>query len=118
MAATARAEMLIRRPVNAVFEALVEPAWLRKYWLKRASGPLSEGVTVDWEFLVPGATEVVRVTRFVHAEQIAFEWSDGKRVDIRFYPMGRTSTRVKVEVTRFGGRDTAAQAIGATEGFA
>ena len=118
MAATARAEMLIRRPVKVVFEALVKPALLRKYWLKRASAPLDKGVTVDWEFLVPGATEVVEVTRFVHPEQIAFEWSDRNHVDIRFYPTTRSSTRVIVEVTGFSGRDTAAQAVAATEGFA
>ena len=118
MAASARAEMLIRRPVDEVFEALVKPALLRKYWLNKASAPLGEGVSVDWEFLVPGATEVVTVTRFVQAEQIAFEWSNGNCVDIRFYPTGRSSTRVKVEVTGFSGRDTATQAVAATEGFA
>jgi len=57
MATVARSEMLIRASARAIFQALVEPAWLKKFWLKKASGPLQLGQVVEWAFLVPGARD-------------------------------------------------------------
>jgi uncharacterized protein YndB with AHSA1/START domain len=118
MPAVARAEMLIRSPASAVFRAFVQPASLRKFWLKRASAPLSGGAVVSWEFLVPGATETVKVTRFIEDEAISFVWSDGKAVQMRFRPRGRSSSVVEVEVRGFKGRSAASEAVSTTEGFA
>lgn len=36
-----RAEMLIRRPAAAVFEAIVDPAITTKFWLREAADRLS-----------------------------------------------------------------------------
>jgi uncharacterized protein YndB with AHSA1/START domain len=117
MATVARSAMLIRSPVHAVFQAFVQPVQLKKFWLKSASGPLSEGAKVHWEFLVPGASEEVSVRRLVDNEQILFDWSDGIRVEILVAPWARGITRVAVEASGFRGRDAAQQAVDATEGF-
>ena len=117
MPTIARSEMLIRASAQDIFEAFVEPAWLKKFWLKKASGPLRLDRVVDWEFLVPGARETVETTHLVKAKRIAFNWSDGKSVDIRLARFGRGATRVTVEVTGFRGKAAADEAIGATEGF-
>lgn len=118
MPIVARAEMLIRKPASIVFNALVQPASLRKFWLKTASEPLSKGAEVHWEFLVPGATETVKVTRFIAGEALSFVWSDGKAVQMRFRAKGKSSSVVTVEVRGFKGRSAAADAISTTEGFA
>lgn len=118
MPAIARAEMLIHSPASAVFNAFVQPALLRKFWLKRASAPLAEGVKVDWEFRIPGATETVEVTRFVEGEKISFVWSDGKVVQFDFRARGRSSTAVEVQVRGFKGRKATSEAVSTTEGFA
>ena len=81
MPTVARSAMLIRSPVHAVFQAFVQPVRLKKFWLKTASGPLTEGAQVHWEFLVPGASEEVSVRRLVDNELILFEWSDGAPKD-------------------------------------
>jgi uncharacterized protein YndB with AHSA1/START domain len=109
--------MLVRAPVSKVFQAFVQPSWLKKFWLKAASGPLRQGGTVQWEFLVPGAKEEVSVKRVIEDEQILFYWSDGTRVDIVFTQWARGITRVTVQVSGFRGREAANQAVGATEGF-
>jgi uncharacterized protein YndB with AHSA1/START domain len=114
----ARSEMLIRSPAKAIFKAFVEPAWLKKFWLKNASRPLALGETVHWEFLVPGAKEEVTVIHMEDGQRIAFGWSDGKNVEIRLKAFGRGTTRVIIEVRGFKGSAAAAEAIGATEGFA
>ena len=116
MAIIARSEMLIRAPARAVFRAFVQPAWLEKFWLKKASAPLQPGQEVHWEFLVPGAHERVEVRHLIENEHIAFNWSGGKSVDIRLAKFGR-GTRVAVEVTGFRGKDAASEAMDATKGF-
>ena len=59
-----QASMLIRRPPGEVFAAFVNPQTLRKFWLTDSSGPLAPGARVVWQFMVPGATAKVVVTRF------------------------------------------------------
>ena len=117
MPTVARSEMLIRASAADVFEAFVEPAVLKKFWLKKASGPLQLKQTVRWDFLVPGAHEQVETTHLEKSRRIAFNWSDGKSVDIRLARFGRQATRVTVDVTGFRGKSAADEAIGATEGF-
>jgi len=42
----AKAEMLIRKPIDEVFEALVDPAITSLFWFTNGSGRLVEGSTV------------------------------------------------------------------------
>ena len=115
--AFARAELLIRKPVPAVFDALVNPATLEKFWLRKATGPLSEGAKVQWEFLVPGAHESVTVNEFVANETLEYTWSDGIAVRMDFRPKEDDNTRLTVTASGFSGPDASAQAVAATEGF-
>ena len=113
----ANAEMLIRKPAEDVFNAFVNPRIIEKFWLKSASGPLAKGASVKWEFMVPGARETVSVTEFVQNKIIAFTWSDGIAVEMKFDRQEANSTRLSVTATGFQGADAASQAVGATEGF-
>jgi uncharacterized protein YndB with AHSA1/START domain len=115
---TVDASMLICRPPGEVFAAFVNPQTLRKFWLSNASGPLAPGARVQWDFMVPGATENVRVTRFESPRHLAFDWSDGIHVEMTFEPFGEGATRARVTVGGFEGADAATQAAGAVEGFA
>ncbi len=110
--------MLIRRPPGEVFSAFVNPQTLRKFWLSDASGPLAPGARVQWQFMVPGATEKVSVTRFEAPRHLAFDWSDGIHVDMAFEPFAEGATRASVEVSGFNGADAMAQATNTVEGFA
>ena len=52
----AKAEMLIRKPVDEVFEAFVNPAVTSKFWFSKGSGRLEAGqeVRLDWAMYVRG----------------------------------------------------------------
>lgn len=65
----------IARPVEEVFEAVVDPAKLSAYFTTGgASGRLEEGGTVKWEFHdYPGAFDV-EIVEVVPNERIVFEW--------------------------------------------
>jgi uncharacterized protein YndB with AHSA1/START domain len=114
---TVQASMLIRRPPGDVFSAFVNPQTLRKFWLSDASGPLAPGARVQWQFMVPGATEKVAVTRFEVPRHLAFDWSDGIHVELTFEPFAEGATRACVEIGGFDGSDAMAQATNAVEGF-
>src|SRR6187549_3159489 len=99
---TVEASMLISRPPGEVFAAFVNPQTLRKFWLTDASGPLAPGARVQWQFMVPGATAKVAVTRF----------------DMSFELFGDGGTQTSVRVSGFEGADALAEATGTVEGFA
>jgi len=50
MEPAAKAEMLIRKPVNEVFEALVNPDITSRFWFTKGSGRLQEGKTIEWQW--------------------------------------------------------------------
>jgi uncharacterized protein YndB with AHSA1/START domain len=115
---TARAEMLVRCAPADAFDAFVDPQRIRQFWLRDTSGPLAPHARVEWDFMVPGARDTVAVTGFEANRRIAFDWSDGQLVDMRFHAHGVDATRIAITVSGFVGDDAAAQAIDATEGFA
>jgi uncharacterized protein YndB with AHSA1/START domain len=113
----ATVEMLIRKPAKDVFDAFANPRIIEKFWLKSASGPLAKDATVEWEFMVQGARETVTVTEFIANQVIAFKWSDGVAVEMKFEQQDKNSTRLSVNATGFNGADESSLAVNATEGF-
>ena len=110
----ATSQLLIRRPVREAFDAFVNPDTITRFWLKATTGPLEPDAVVDWAFLVPGATETVRVTAFEPEREISFAWSDGVHVQLSFTALASAETRVTFEARGFA---DAAATVGATEGF-
>lgn len=113
----ASVDMLIRKPSKDVFDAFVNPRTIEKFWLKSANGPLAKNAIVEWEFMVQDARETVTVTEFFANQVIAFTWSDGIAVKMKFHPQDESSTRLSVIATGFTGADASSQAVNATEGF-
>ena len=114
----AKVEMLIRKSAKEVFNAFVDPRTIEKFWLKKASGPLAKDANVEWEFMVRGARETVAVTEFLPNQLIAFTWSDGIAVKMKFESRDDRSTVLSVTATGFKGTGAPSQAVNATEGFA
>jgi uncharacterized protein YndB with AHSA1/START domain len=113
---TFSADLLIRRPPGEVFAAFVNPMTLRKFWLSDASGPLAPGARVRWKFMVPGVEADLVVRRFEAPHHLAFDWSDGVQVDMRFELFDAGTTRVTVTVGGFTG-DVLQQAVDTIEGY-
>jgi uncharacterized protein YndB with AHSA1/START domain len=113
----ARTDLLVRATPRQVFDAFVQPDMIEKFWLRRTSGPLAHGVTVDWEFMAEGSTERVTVTDVRAPNLIAYSWSSGIDVELRLDAFGDDGTRVAVTAGGFEGEDAAAQAVAATAGF-
>ena len=53
--------MLIRKPVNQVFEAFVDPAITTKFWFTKSSGKLEKGKQIKWEWEMYNVSSDVEV---------------------------------------------------------
>jgi uncharacterized protein YndB with AHSA1/START domain len=113
----ARTQMLIRRPVELVFEAFIDPAITSKFWFTRASGRLSQGTNVTWHWDMYAATAQVTVKAIEHNQRIVIEWPTP--VEWVFDPRGDNATLVSITASGFAGTDDekVAQAIDSMGGF-
>ncbi len=78
--------MLIRRPVEEVFNAFVDPTVTTRFWFSRSSGQLAPGKTVTWYWDQYGVSGEVTVTALEKNQRIAIEWPTP--VEWTFTPKG------------------------------
>ena len=121
--AVAKAEMLIRKPVEQVFEAFVDPRMTTNFWFTRGSGPLEPGKRVTWDWEMYNLSVGVTVKAIEHYRRILIEWSSKgsapTTVEWRFTPRAE-GTYVSVTNAGFTGDPDSLvdQVRNATEGFA
>lgn len=118
----ARAQMLIRSPVERVFAAVVDPAVTSRFWFTRGSGPLVAGARVRWEWEMYGAGTDVEVREVEQNRRVRMDWNGPERptwVEWTFEPRGEGATFVTVANGGFHGPadEAVAQALGSTGGF-
>lgn len=116
------AGMGIRRSPGDVFNAFVDPAVTKRFWIADSTGPLSAEASVTWDLTAEGAQATVAVRRFEPGERLVFDWGDAddmNTVDLRFSPWRDDGCYVEVTVTGFGGDADAlaAHAADSTGGF-
>ena len=101
----ARAEMLVRRPVEEVFEAVVNPDETTNFWFTRSSGRLGPGSQVKWEWEMYGVSSLVDVTEFERDERVVFEWeTNGESTTVEWLFADRHDGTTFVTVKNFGFR--------------
>lgn len=118
----AKAQMLIRKPVAQVFEALVDPAITSRFWFSKGSDRLEAGKQVRWDWEMYGVFAAVNVKAVEENRRILIEW-DGPdhptSVEWRFEPRGEDRTFVTVKNWGFSGdtEKVVAEALDSTGGF-
>jgi len=114
-----RAEMLIRRPAEEVFEAFVDPDITTKFWFTKSSGRLEPGKRVRWEWEMYGVSDDILVEDIVPNRRIRILSSDGTIVEWSFASRGERETFVAITSSGFegSGDDVVAQAIDAMGGY-
>jgi uncharacterized protein YndB with AHSA1/START domain len=118
----ATAEMLIRRPVADVFEAIVDPRITSRFWFTKGSGKLEPGKEVRWDWEMYGVSTQVKVKEFEPNRRILLEWEGYDAlttVEWHFTDRADGTTFVGVTETGFrgDGDKIVQQAIASTEGF-
>lgn len=93
----AHARMMIRRPVDEVFNAFIDPSATRNFWFTRSSGKLERHKTVTWEWEMYNVSASVWVKEIVENSKIVIEWGEpATNVEFQFTPLSDGSTYVRV----------------------
>jgi uncharacterized protein YndB with AHSA1/START domain len=98
-----KAEMLIRKPVEAVYEAFINPEITTKFWFTKSSGKLEEGKTVRWDWEMYGVGDELFVKELEQNKVIRIEWTDGTQVEWLFTPRADNQTFVSITNSGFSG---------------
>jgi uncharacterized protein YndB with AHSA1/START domain len=103
---SAKAELLIRRPVSEVFEAFVDPAITSKFWFTKSSGRLQPSAQVRWDWEMYDFSVEVSVKAVEQNRRILIEWSAYgalTTVEWIFVPRPDNTTFVSITNTGFSG---------------
>lgn len=118
----AKAEMLIRKPVQEVFEAMVNPDITSKFWYTKGSGRLDSGKDVRWDWEMYGASVELCAHEIRKNKFIAFNWaSQGgtTSVEMSFKPHGHDATFLSITEKGWDAADEKMPGyiVGQTEGW-
>ena len=91
------AQMLIRKPVEEVFEAFINPAITKNFWFTKASGRLEVDKKITWTWEMYDVSTTVIAREILPNQRILFEWdSPAKAVEFNFKELDDDSTFVTV----------------------
>ncbi len=115
----AKATLQIQKPIAEVFEGIVDPTKMTKYFISESSGRLETGKEVLWKFPEFADRYPVRDIKIETNRSVSFVWDEGTTVTIALEAFSDKSTVVKV--TTSGKEYNEANlkwVIGNTEGWA
>ncbi len=91
------AQMMIRKPANTVFNAIVDPAETTNFWFTKSSGKLETGKTIIWEWEMYAFSTKVLVKEILENKMIVVEWNDPATIiEFNFSALSETSTYVVI----------------------
>ncbi len=92
---TVETQMLIRKPVNEVFQAFINPRITTNFWFTKSSGNLEKGKKVTWEWEMYNVATEVEVQEIVQNKLISIKWDEpSTTVDFEFTEITEDSTYV------------------------
>lgn len=84
----ASAQMLIRKPVEKVFNAFIDPAVTTNFWFTKSSGKLEMNKEVIWHWEMYGVSFPVLTKEIIPNEKITIDWGKpATSVDFNFKKM-------------------------------
>lgn len=112
-----KTEMLIRKPVEEVFQAFIDPEITSRFWFTKSSGKLEAGKRVQWDWEMYGVSADVDVKEIEKNKRILIDF--GTTVEWIFTPRVENETFVTIINSGFKGNgdEIVKQAIDSTEGF-
>lgn len=96
MKLTARVSLQIQKPVEEVFEAIVNPQIMTKYFISESSGRMETGKVLFWEFGDFPGKFPVKVTEVQSDSMVSFVWDEETIVRIILEEQTDKSTVVTI----------------------
>lgn len=96
MKLTAKASLQIQKPVEEVFEAVVDPQKITGYFIAESTGRMETGKELQWEFGDFPGKFPVQVREVRTNQRVTFVWDEDTVVNISFEGQRDGSTVVHV----------------------
>ena len=112
--------MHVRRPIDEVFNAFVDPAITTRFWFTRSSGKLEPGAKITWGWEIYGVSADVHVKAIEQPSRILIEWDEpATTVEWKFTSRGADKTLVQITNAGFQGTEeqVVAKALDSMGGF-
>lgn len=115
-----KAAIQIQQPVETVFEAIVNPEKMTRYFIAKSTGPLEEGKEIQWQWPeFPGQSSVINNIKIEPNKSVSFIWDDQTTVSIHLEEQADKSVVVRVtEGTKELSEENLKWYGGNTEGWA
>lgn len=111
----------ILKPIEVVFNAIVDPTKITKYFVSDASDFISEGKNIEWEFKDYNVKLTVDVLKVIKNEQITFDWeASGKKARVSISLISENADKTKITITEDSfeaNEDGIAKALQQTQGW-
>ena len=95
----AKVQMGILKPANEIFEAIINPEKMSKYFISGSTGKMESGKNITWTWEDFGAELQIKVGKIEKDKTVSFEWN-GSGVEcvvvITIEPKGENQTLVKI----------------------
>ncbi|RKS50734.1 uncharacterized protein YndB with AHSA1/START domain [Gillisia mitskevichiae] len=90
----------VMRTVDKVFNAIVDPTQITKYFVSNASDFLSEGNKIIWEFKDYNVKLNIEVIKVIKNEQITFNWEAcGNKTKVSMLLSSEEEHKTKIVIT-------------------
>ena len=95
----AKVQMGILKPAHEVFEAIVDPDKMNKYFITTSTGRMESGKTLTWSWEDFDAAHEVKVQNVEKDKLVSFKW-EGSGVEglvvVTLEPKGENRTLIKI----------------------
>lgn len=104
------AQMLIRKPIEQVFQAFIDPEITVHFWFTKSSGKLEIGKTIIWEWEMYDVKSTATVQQIIPNQKITILWGPPQTtVEFNFKALSQQNTYVTI--TQKGFNESADQLI-------
>ncbi|MGG0283617.1 SRPBCC family protein [Peribacillus butanolivorans] len=93
----------ILKPVNEVYEAIVDPEKMSNYWFSSGTGRVEQGKMITWRYDEYNAEVVINVLEVEEDKKIVFSWGGyGQETVVTITLKELDNTRTIIEVNELG----------------
>lgn len=96
MKLTAKATLQVQKPIDEVFEAIVNPNIITQYFISKSSGRMEAGNKLQWEFADFPGQFPVKIIDIVPNTFVSFVWDEETIVKINLKELADKSTVVSI----------------------
>lgn len=118
-----KAALQISRPPEDVFEAIVDPGKMSRYFIAESSGRMEEGKALEWKFPEFAEWAAIKVVEITPREYISFQWEGAKDaillVEMTLLEMPGNATLLRITEGKMDNDEAGIKWLGRnTEGWA